>query len=191
MYTASVGVVFNLIYYLDTKIYCLFFYLDSPRPGQFGQGSSRSGRGFYIKRITWQTVYLLSLIKSTEEANHKVILSLVDPAPDASLVDLGCGDGKLSARIRDKCGATEILGIDSDENEWTKATEAGVTGCTGTILRNNKITATFPGGKTFVIEERDSNLPPLTEEEEKEQQKLKDEIYDLTDEQTRRMYHKS
>jgi len=42
-----------------------------------------------------------------------------------------------------------------------------------------------------VIEERDSNLPPLTEEEEKEQQKLKDEIYDLTDEQTRRMYHKS
>ena len=64
-------------------------------------------------------------------------------------------------------------------------------GCTGTILRNNKITATFPGGKTFVIEERDSNLPPLTEEEEKEQQKLKDEIYDLTDEQTRRMYHKS
>ena len=64
-------------------------------------------------------------------------------------------------------------------------------GYTGIILKDNKITATFPGGVTLVIEERDPTLPPLTDEEKEAQRKDIIKIENLLDEQERRKHHNS
>lgn len=71
-------------------------------------------------------MYLLSLIKNTEEENRKAILKLIEPNPDARIIDLGCGDGKLSLRIKDKAGAKGIYGIDTGEKALKDSRTSGV-----------------------------------------------------------------
>jgi methionine biosynthesis protein MetW len=57
-------------------------------------------------------MYFFSLCKKTEEENRKSILELIEINPNDKIIDLGCGDGKLTFRIRDKSKAKNIYGID-------------------------------------------------------------------------------
>jgi trans-aconitate 2-methyltransferase len=41
------------------------------------------------------------------------LLSLVRPVPGGVVVDLGCGDGRLTAMVHEHCGAARTTGIDS------------------------------------------------------------------------------
>lgn len=66
----------------------------------------------------------------TSELNHrkrKSLELLSDRSFDAFL-DVGCGDGRLTARIADACDATEIHGIDICEKSITRAEERDVSG---------------------------------------------------------------
>ena len=42
------------------------------------------------------------------------ILSWLDPQPEDSILDLGCGDGVLTAKIKDRCAA--VTGVDGSAN---------------------------------------------------------------------------
>ena len=64
------------------------------------------------------------------ELNHrkrKSLELLSDRSFDA-LLDVGCGDGRLTTRIADACGATEVRGIDISEKDIARAASRGISG---------------------------------------------------------------
>ena len=52
------------------------------------------------------------------------LLSLVRPAPDMRVVDLGCGTGKLTAELHARLQACDTLGIDRSPRMLERATDA-------------------------------------------------------------------
>lgn len=58
----------------------------------------------------------LTVYSRWEENRDEAFLALLDYDPHAEVVDLGCGDGKFSVKIKKKIGCKKIWGIDvSDE----------------------------------------------------------------------------
>lgn len=54
------------------------------------------------------------------------LVELLAPVPSARVVDLGCGDGRLTASMHERLGASRTLGIDSSESMLAgAATHAG------------------------------------------------------------------
>lgn len=51
------------------------------------------------------------------------LVGLVQPAKDMTVVDLGCGTGKLTAQLHQKLGAKETLGVDSSAAMLKQARE--------------------------------------------------------------------
>jgi trans-aconitate 2-methyltransferase len=49
------------------------------------------------------------------------LLGLIEPAPGARVVDLGCGTGELTRLLHERIGGCETLGIDSSANMLAKA----------------------------------------------------------------------
>lgn len=50
------------------------------------------------------------------------LAALLEPADQPVLVDLGCGDGRLTAALHDRLGASDTLGIDSSSSMLEGAT---------------------------------------------------------------------
>lgn len=58
--------------------------------------------------------YLERLFRGTEEENRRVILDVLVPYPGATVLDLGCGDGSLTARVGARVGAGRLLGVETN-----------------------------------------------------------------------------
>lgn len=56
------------------------------------------------------------------------LASLLESVESPRLVDLGCGDGRLTAALRERLGASDTLGIDSSEEMLAKASERAAPG---------------------------------------------------------------
>lgn len=64
------------------------------------------------------------------------LLSLVHPVPGGDVVDLGCGDGRLTALLHEHCGAASTTGIDTSPamlDEARARTGAGLEFAAGDI----------------------------------------------------------
>ncbi|PIQ26053.1 trans-aconitate methyltransferase [bacterium (Candidatus Blackallbacteria) CG17_big_fil_post_rev_8_21_14_2_50_48_46] len=61
--------------------------------------------------------------KAERFAPFEDLLGLISIEPDLSLVDLGCGTGELTARLRDALPGSEALGVDSSAEMLVKARE--------------------------------------------------------------------
>lgn len=84
------------------------------------------------------------------ELNHrkrKSLEMLSDRSFDA-LLDVGCGDGRLTARIADACDATEVHGVDISEESIARAEERGVS---GEVTNLNDETFPFDDGQFDLV----------------------------------------
>lgn len=60
-----------------------------------------------------------------EEKRDEAVLAMLDYRASADLVDLGCGDGKFSTKVKEQNGG-EILGVDLCEESLEKAKNRGI-----------------------------------------------------------------
>lgn len=58
--------------------------------------------------------------------NTNNILSLLAPNPAARVLDVGCGDGKLTVLFKEKVGCKDIVGVDGLRDRLTAAKKRGV-----------------------------------------------------------------
>lgn len=58
------------------------------------------------------------------------LMALLQPIPQAKIVDLGCGTGELTAELHRKMQAKSTLGLDSSEGMLTKASAFKTLGLT-------------------------------------------------------------
>ena len=75
------------------------------------------------------------------------LAGLLEPKPGASLVDLGCGDGRLTVSLHERIGAGHTLGVDSSPEMLARAdsvARVGVTFAAGDI-------ATWVGSDVDVV----------------------------------------
>ena len=70
--------------------------------------------------------YLERLFHATEEENRRVILATLVPRHGATVVDLGCGDGSLTARVGARIAAGRLLGVETNGPWIAEARERGV-----------------------------------------------------------------
>jgi SAM-dependent methyltransferase len=73
-----------------------------------------------------RTAWLRRVFEATEDLNRAVILGLVDPRPGGTLLDLGCGDGTFSRKVRERVGAGRVVGIDIDIRTMRLARDEGI-----------------------------------------------------------------
>jgi 2-polyprenyl-3-methyl-5-hydroxy-6-metoxy-1,4-benzoquinol methylase len=70
--------------------------------------------------------YLARLFRQTEEENRLAILDLLDHDPNARLLDLGCYDGVLTARLAERIGTRHITGVEVVESIADTARAKGI-----------------------------------------------------------------
>jgi SAM-dependent methyltransferase len=56
--------------------------------------------------------YLQRTFEATEDENRRVILSALQPQPGATLVDLGCGDGRWTLEVARRIGGARTIGVE-------------------------------------------------------------------------------
>lgn len=56
--------------------------------------------------------YLEHVFRATEEENRRAILGLLESAPSARLLDLGCYDGELTMRMAAEIGSHDVTGVE-------------------------------------------------------------------------------
>jgi methionine biosynthesis protein MetW len=56
--------------------------------------------------------YLEHVFRATEEENRRVILETLEPRPGGVLLDLGCADGEVTARIARGTQVARIVGVE-------------------------------------------------------------------------------
>jgi SAM-dependent methyltransferase len=56
--------------------------------------------------------YAIKIFNSWTDENIKSVLNNIEPNKNASLVDLGCGDGVLTARFSKRLGSKKIFAVD-------------------------------------------------------------------------------
>lgn len=70
--------------------------------------------------------YLLSLITNSYQINNENILSLLEVNHSASLIDLGCDDGKWTKKLARKVGTKKIYGIEVVKQRIKDAKKRGI-----------------------------------------------------------------
>lgn len=63
--------------------------------------------------MTFFKAFLTNLVGQGWEERQHALLKLVEYAPTAKMIDLGCGDGEFTLKIADKMGTKLIYGIDA------------------------------------------------------------------------------
>ena len=53
-----------------------------------------------------------NIYKNWVKSRNSSFLKLLEPNPDAKVVDLGCGDGDFSLKVKKKIGCSKIYGVD-------------------------------------------------------------------------------
>jgi SAM-dependent methyltransferase len=61
-----------------------------------------------------------------EESKDKKFLAILEYNSHAKVVDLGCGDGKFSFKVKERIGCGEMWGVDVDEMSLEKAENRGI-----------------------------------------------------------------
>lgn len=59
-------------------------------------------------------------------AVENAILEVCDPVPGGSLLDVGCGDGRITSVVAERVGATDVHGIEISPEAGRQAAERGV-----------------------------------------------------------------
>lgn len=70
--------------------------------------------------------YYQKIWKSAYEQNDQNILSLLEYNPLASVLDVGCGDGKKTIKFKKKIGSKNIVGVDGVKKRLIAAKKHGV-----------------------------------------------------------------
>ena len=68
----------------------------------------------------------LKIYFSWEKSRDKKFLELLEPNPYAKVIDLGCGNGEFTLKIKDKIGCNKIFGVDIYEPSVKKAKSRGI-----------------------------------------------------------------
>lgn len=66
------------------------------------------------------------VFRATEQENRRRILSLLEPRPGGTLLDLGCNDGSFTVEVARAAAVSEAWGIEVAEPHAQKARERGV-----------------------------------------------------------------
>jgi SAM-dependent methyltransferase len=69
---------------------------------------------------------LARLFRATEDENRRVIESLTQPRPGGILLDLGCGDGDLTARAGELARVSRVLGLEGSPRLAEEARGRGI-----------------------------------------------------------------
>lgn len=72
------------------------------------------------------THLFIELFKEAIDHNRDNILSLLEQNSNAKVVDIGCGDGKLTVKCREKIQSKEIVGVDGVKRRLNAAKKNGV-----------------------------------------------------------------
>ncbi len=69
---------------------------------------------------------LRELYEHADRENRRTILRLVRPAPGATLLDVGCGDGSWTLEVASRTEARHVIGLDGSPALISAATERGI-----------------------------------------------------------------
>lgn len=72
------------------------------------------------------TTFFITIWKEAMDRNRDNILSLLDRNQNAKVIDIGCGDGKVTIRYKEKIGCREIIGVDGVKARLSAAKRHGV-----------------------------------------------------------------
>jgi len=67
-----------------------------------------------------------NLYKRWACSRESAFLYLLEFDPEATVVDLGCGNGEFTMKIKEKIGCNRIMGVDIDEKALNEARERGI-----------------------------------------------------------------
>jgi ubiquinone/menaquinone biosynthesis C-methylase UbiE len=68
----------------------------------------------------------LSIYKNWENSRNNAILSLLEVNPKAKVIDLGCGSGEFTLKVKEKIKSNEIIGVDIHDEALDKSKERGI-----------------------------------------------------------------
>jgi SAM-dependent methyltransferase len=80
----------------------------------------------------------LTVYNRWEESKDRRFLAVLEYNSHAKVIDLGCGDGEFSVKVKEKIGCTEMLGIDIYDDSLEKAEKKGI------IVRKADLNTTLP-----------------------------------------------
>jgi SAM-dependent methyltransferase len=69
---------------------------------------------------------LIRLYEKWENERNLKFLKMLDCDPDANVIDLGCGKGDFTLKVKEKINAKEIYGVDVWEGALTEARSKGI-----------------------------------------------------------------
>lgn len=77
-------------------------------------------------RKVWERQLYFPLASRAYVENRKNFLNLLERDSGATMLDIGCNDGKFTLQCAEKIGASQVWGIDIDEQMIKKARELGI-----------------------------------------------------------------
>ena len=80
----------------------------------------------------------LAVYSKWEEKRDSSLLAMLDYHPSSEVIDLGCGDGKFSNKVKEKIGNETIVGVDLCINSLEKAEKKGL------VVKKVDLDNTFP-----------------------------------------------
>jgi len=69
---------------------------------------------------------LIKLYEKWENERNLKFLKMLDCDPDAKVIDMGCGKGDFTLKVKEKINAKEIYGVDVWEDALTEARNKGI-----------------------------------------------------------------
>lgn len=80
----------------------------------------------------------LAVYSRWEESKDRRFLAVLEYNPHAKAIDLGCGDGDFSVKVKEKIGCSEMWGVDICDESLEKAEKRGI------IVREANLNSTLP-----------------------------------------------
>jgi SAM-dependent methyltransferase len=79
--------------------------------------------------------YLERVFRATEEENRRVILDALEPRDGGALLDLGCADGAVTARVAERARVERVVGVELIDHLADAARARGMEVVTDNFLR--------------------------------------------------------